>query len=374
MSSLPAGVAHLLNFTHLLRGAGFTFAPEQSIDFLYGVSLMGPRTLDDVRRAARATLALPPDRFAEFDAIFHAWAWGEDEILLLGDETQPVAPQKDFLTPRLPHKSESEEDGDLASSADHLGVRRFAQTQPALEKFSASLSAALPRRRSFRSMPTRSRGQVDLRRSMRSIIGSDGDIPHPVRRRRSPVQRKLLLLIDISGSMKLHTEDHLKLAHALVQNADHVEVLTLGTRLTHITLPLRVRDRTRALQGVAGAVADWDGGTRIGPSLLEMLKLPRFAAFARGACVIVLSDALERGSADDLCNAMRRLSLRAHRLSLCTPLAADPRFAPKTAALSRILPMLDDLVDGSSSTTVANFILRLARPARSTETLWRKAT
>jgi hypothetical protein len=363
-----------MNFTHRLRGAGFAFAPEQSIAFLQGIALMGPRTLDDIRRASRATLAPPPDRLAEFDAIFDAWAWGEEEVPLSSDETTSVMPQGDYLTPELSHKSEPVEGGDLASTADQLGVRRFMQVPLTLEKFSASLPAALPKRRSFRSVLTHSRGQVDLRRSLRSIVGSDGDIPHPARRRRSSVQRKLLVLIDISGSMKLHTEDHLKLAHALVQNADHVEVLTLGTRLTHITPPLRIRDRTMALQGVAGAVADWDGGTRIGPSLLEMLKLPRFAAFARGACVIVLSDALERGSADDLCNAMRRLSLRAHRLSLCTPLAADPRFSPSTSALSRILPILDDLVDGSSSATVANFILRLALPARPTGTLWRKAT
>ena len=58
--------------------------------------------------------------------------------------------------------------------------------------------------------------------------------------------RKLLLLIDVSGSMKLYTADYLKLAHAAVQGADSAEVFTFGTRLTRVTSALRVRDREGA--------------------------------------------------------------------------------------------------------------------------------
>ena len=60
---------------------------------------------------------------------------------------------------------------------------------------------------------------------------------------------------------------------------------------------------------------------------------------------------------------MRRLGARAFRLSLATPLAGDPRFSPKTAALQAILPCLDDLVDGSSLSGLADFMLTLGRAA-----------
>ncbi|TIP31671.1 MAG: VWA domain-containing protein, partial [Mesorhizobium sp.] len=76
--------------------------------------------------------------------------------------------------------------------------------------------------------------------------------------------------------------------------------------------------------------------------------------------VVVLSDALERGDHCDLETAMRRLSARAFRLSLASPLAGDPRFRPETAALRAILPVLDDLVDGSSVGSLTDFILSLA--------------
>ena len=152
------------------------------------------------------------------------------------------------------------------------------------------------------------------------------------------------------------------------------EVFALGTRLTRITAALRIADRERALARAAEAVEDWDGGTRIGPALLALFSVPRFAAFARGAAVVVLSDGLERGDHGEMEQAFRRLKGRAFRLSLLTPLAADSRFRPHTAALARVLPHLDDLADGSDIEAVADFMLSLAKPARRASDVWREAS
>src|SRR5690606_22229107 len=141
----------------------------------------------------------------------------------------------------------------------------------------------------------------------------------------------LLLIVDISGSMREHTDGLLALAHAAVQAAPRTEVFTIGTRLSRITPSLRVRDRTLALARAAAAVDDWNGGTRIGPTLQAFLGVSRFVALARGAVIVIASDGLERGDHADFESAMRRLAALAHRLSLATPLASDPRFRPETA-------------------------------------------
>ncbi|RUV11503.1 VWA domain-containing protein, partial [Mesorhizobium sp. M7A.T.Ca.TU.009.01.3.1] len=255
-----------------------------------------------------------------------------------------------------------------------LSTRDFQRDDDRLTAFRRKLSTALPARRSFRTVRTHSRGKLDLRRSLREIVSADGDVPSPLLRRRQTVPRKLLLLIDLSGSMKLHTADYLKLAHAAVQGADRAEIFTFGTRLTRITTALRIRDRDQALARAATQVDDWDGGTRMGPTLLAFLSVPRFSSFARGATVVILSDALERGDHGELETAMRRLSARAFRLSLATPLAGDPRFRPATAALRAILPDLDDLVDGSSVKSLTDFILSLARPAPAAATIWKRVS
>ncbi|RWL43727.1 MAG: VWA domain-containing protein [Mesorhizobium sp.] len=371
--NLSPAAAPFLGFARLLRDHAFAIAPEQTISFMQAVTLLGPRSMNDIREAALATLAPPPDRRGEFEAHFRAYFYGDARPSIEGEEDDETRVKDDRGTREEEDRADRQEKGgELSSALEQLASRDF--RRDGLSQFRRKLAATLPARRSFRTTRTRSRGTLDLRRSLSEIVSADGDIPSPLLRRRQTVARKLLLLIDVSGSMKLHTADYLKLAHAAVQGADRAEVFTFGTRLTRITSALRIRDREQALARAAALVDDWDGGTRMGPTLLAFLSVPRFSAFVRGACVVILSDGLERGSHAELEIAMRRLSARAFRLSLATPLAGDSRFRPATAALRAILPVLDDLVDGSSVDSLTDFILSLARPAPAAKTVWKRVS
>ena len=147
---------------------------------------------------------------------------------------------------------------------------------------------------------------ADLRRTLRDSVRNDGEVLRLGRLRRRARPRKLLLLIDVSGSMKARTEENMKLAHALVQAVDHVEVFTFGTRLTRVTRPLRLKRREQALNAAAHLVSDWDGGTRIGDALQAFLAVPRFGGYARGAAVVIVSDGLERGDVSALARRRRK--------------------------------------------------------------------
>jgi uncharacterized protein with von Willebrand factor type A (vWA) domain len=159
--------------------------------------------------------------------------------------------------------------------------------------------------------------------------------------------------------MKARTEDNMRLAHALVQATANIEVFTFGTRLTRVTRALRVKRREQALNAAAHLVSDWDGGTRIGEALQAFLAVPRFAGYARGAVVVVISDGLERGDPAGLRDAVAKLSRRAWRLSWLTPLATSPGFVPQTEALIAIAPLVDEVVDGGSSSAIVSHLLSL---------------
>ncbi|MFC3208353.1 vWA domain-containing protein [Aquamicrobium soli] len=372
---LPRAASPFLGFGRLLRRFGFAVAPEQVAAFMQAVTLLGPRSMVDIHEAALATLAPQPDRRGEFEALFRAWFHGEEAVTIDGESEEETQVRDDGgAREQQGEELREEEGGELSSAIERLSLREFRRDGDTLVAFGRALPAALPVRRSFRTTRAKSRGAFDLRRSLREIVRADGDLPCPRLRRRQSVPRRLLLLIDVSGSMKIHTADYLKLAHAVVQGASQAEVLTFGTRLTRITPALRIREREAALARAASQVDDWDGGTRIGPTLLAFLSVPRFSAFARGAAVVILSDALERGDHAEMETAVRRLGQRAFRLSLCTPLAGDERFQPRTAALQAILPLLDDLKDGSSIAALTDFILSLGRPAPAAETIWRRAS
>lgn len=94
------------------------------------------------------------------------------------------------------------------------------------------------------------------------------------------------------------------------------------------------------------------------------LSVPRFAAFARGAFVIVLSDGLERGDPDALVSAMARLRGLAQHILWLNPLAGDPDFQPQTAAMQAVLPFLDHMADGGTEQALAREILAFGRAAR----------
>ena len=364
---LPRAARVFISFVGLLRANGFSVAPEQTVAFLAGIELLGPRSLEHVRQAGIATLAPPPERRASFDRLFDIHFSGNEAIERAdGEDEEIVRLQEDGGgADEPPLADEANESGLAAARAEALVERRFAQpsTSEALRRLSREAPARLPKRRGHRRMRTRRGPFADLRRTLRESVRNDGEVLRLARLRRRLRPRKLLLLIDVSGSMKVRTEENMKLAHALLQAVQAAEVFTFGTRLTRVTRPLRLKRREQALNAASHLVSDWDGGTRIGDALQAFLAVPRFGGYARGAAVIIISDGLERGDVSTLRDAVAKLSRRAWRVSWLTPLASGTDFRPQTEALIAIQRFVDDLVDGGSSTAVVSHLLSLGRRA-----------
>ncbi len=362
---IPA-LAPFLAFPPALRQAGLSAAPEQAQSFLAAVGLLGPATFSDIRRAAHAIFGPGPERRPEFDAIFDGVFLGR--VFAAPAEGKPEDLPQSFDAGDLGQLPEPEDDEPSGADAT-LAERLFARALMAgdegrmLRAFSRALSARLPRRRARRTTAGKGR-HPDAPRAFREMLRRDGEISHLPTRRRITRQRRVLMLIDVSGSMKAGTDGAFRVAHALVRGGDRVEVFTLGTRLTRVTRALRHPNREQALALAAGLVADWDGGTRLGEALAVFLSVPRFASFARGALAVMLSDGLERGGPEALISAMSRLDGLAWSTLWLSPLAADPAYRPETGAMRAILPVIDRLGDGAAPVAIAREILRFSKGAK----------
>lgn len=360
---VPGAVRPLIGFPVLLREHGFAIAPEQIVSFLQAVELLGPRSIEHVRKAAVATLAPSPEQRARFDALFDLHFLGavgepgEDEWQ--ADDEMQV--QDDIGTEEILVGEEINETGQAATSAEALAIRalRVPDDAEILRRFGSALPDAMPRRRGYRHRAARRGKGIDLARSLRAAMRNEGEVMNLKRLRRTTRPRPVLLLIDVSGSMKQRSDAHLALAHEIVHAMPRVEVFTFGTRLTRLTRAMRLRNREQALAEASGLVADWDGGTRIGDALEAFLAVPRFAGYARGANVIVLSDGLERGEPTTMIRAVHRLAARAFRIDWFTPLAVDPAYRPETEALHAIRPLLASLGDASSTSRLCRAILAI---------------
>ncbi len=183
---------------------------------------------------------------------------------------------------------------------------------------------------------------------MRAALRSEGE---PLRRHyRTPAtrHRRLVLLLDVSGSMEPYARALLRFVQAAVAGRRRVEAFALGTRLTRLTRELGSRDPDRALRQAAGRVEDWSGGTRLGDGLRHFNDEWGVRGMARGAVVVILSDGWDRGDPAALAEEMQRLGRVAYRIVWVNPLKVTPGYAPLARGMAAALPYVDRFVEGHS--------------------------
>jgi uncharacterized protein len=344
----------LRDFLVDLRAAGLAVPVPKQRDFLRAVASVPPRDSGHLYWIAHTTLVSSVADTDVFDPVFARW-FGDGAVPVAEVEEPPGEEDRgggaDDGAP--PDQATREGDGTTASWSSVDRQARVADDD--LAKVARLLPRAVPTIRSRRRRPARRGDRLDLRRVHREAWRTGGEVVRLRWRAHPRRQRPVLLLVDVSGSMKQHSAAYLRFAHAVVATCDRAEVFTFGTRLTHVTPALRARDAGAA---VADLVRDADGGTRIGPSLQAFLANPRHLRMARGALVIVASDGLERGDCEPFTRAVRRLALLGHRLVWWSPLARDPAYRPVTRGMAAVVPHLDVLAGVDDLTSAYEQLLK----------------
>lgn len=342
----------LVGFAEALRHAGTAVTADRTQTFLRAVASLDAGRTADVYWAGRATLCAGPDDRVRFDEVFTTWFGGD---LPAGRRTRNQPPTT--VRASLDQEGDSgaghgETLAAAASAAEVLRHRDVADLSHAERAELARLFDTLRVRPAMRRSTRRRRahtGEIDARRTLRAQLRHVGEPARVLHRRRRPRPRRVVLLIDVSGSMAPYTDALLRLAHVMTRSAPAgTEVFTVGTRLTHVTRALRHRDVERALLRAGEAVPDWSGGTRLGEVLKVFLDRWGQRGTARRAVVVVCSDGWERGDATLLAQQVARMSRLAHRVIWLNPHRGKLGYQPVQAGIAAALPYVDDLVAGHS--------------------------
>jgi uncharacterized protein with von Willebrand factor type A (vWA) domain len=346
----------LLGFARALRAAGVGVSAERVQAFLRAVDVLRVGARADVYWAGLLTLCGDRDDLERYERVFGAYfGTGAPSASV----PRPTPPARLRLTVREARDGRRGADRDqhegppvatLASSLDVLRHRDVADLGAAereqLRRLLAAFALRGQTRRTARRHPAR-RGAVDPQRTVRELLRRGGEPAMLRHRTRAERPRRVVLLVDVSGSMAPYADALLRFAHAAVRGT-RTEVFTIGTRLTRVTRELSHRDPDVAMAALAAAVPDWRGGTRLGELLREFLNRWGQRGMARGAVVVLLSDGWERGDPELLAAGMRRLHRLAHRVIWANPRKARPGYAPLAAGMAAALPSVDAFVEGHS--------------------------
>jgi uncharacterized protein len=319
---VPEEVARLVAFARALRDEGVPADPARVIEFCRAASLLGPQ---DLYWAGRLTLCSCEADIDLYDRVY--WAELDDPP----SRTRVVAVVEQELA--------------LASERELLRTKSFAEMTDAELAAVAALMHELrltpPLRRTRRRERARA-GAPDLRRTLRRSFRTGGEPVERAWRRRRRKPRRLVLLLDVSGSMADYSRALLLFAHAAIRADAHWEAFCFGTRLTRLTKALASADADDALRRASAEVFDWSGGTRIGDAVNGLIA----TQLTRGAVVVICSDGLDVGDPERLREAMARLGRLAHRVVWLNPLKEDPAYTPLARGMQAALPHVDAFLGG----------------------------
>lgn len=355
-----------VSFTRILRGAGLTVPLDTVFACQTALDAVGLNDRELVYWSTRATLLRRPEDIEVFDRAFKVF-WDRKRVVI---DMLPHTETETFTVGIDDGSDDAGANDDSAEPTEPPDIMlRFSATEVLRAKDFARYSedeladayrmmttlrlVGAPRRSRRLVAAKQRRGKPDLRRTVRAALRAGGE---PVTwRYRSPGerQRRLILLLDISGSMEPYARALLRFVHAAVVGRQKVEVFTLGTRLTRVTRELSSRDPDRALASAANSVQDWSGGTRLGDGLRAFNDAWGVRGMARGATVVIMSDGWDRGSPEVLGEQMARLHRVAYQTVWVNPLKFTPGYAPLARGMAAALPYVDDFIEGHSVDAMA---------------------
>jgi uncharacterized protein len=344
---------HVVVFGRVLREAGLEVGPGRVGDALKGLDAIELGRQEDVYWTLRQTLVSRREDLEAFDRAFDAWFLG-GAARPLPRRTEPPRRAGARRKGGAPGPGPELDGGEVQigswSGEELLRSKDFAAMTP--EEFARArrliqrIAVARPRRRS-RRLRRDPRGTVlDVRGLVRTSLATGGDPVVRTFRSRARTPRKLILILDVSGSMESYARPLLLYLHAARGSGRRVETFAFGTRLTRLTRELGARDPEAALAAAAKRVVDWSGGTRIGLSLKAFNDEWGRRALTRGAVVVILSDGCERGDPGLVEHEMERLALQAFAVVWVNPLKGDAAFQPLAGGMRAALPHVDRLLAG----------------------------
>lgn len=346
----------IVEFCRFARANGLIVGVKESLDALRAVEAIGIADPERFKFALRAVMCSSKADWELFEDIFEDY-WSiqprnsrfkrqqtTKSFLEISSQLQgsnlPLTGQSDTAP------VEGEGKSVLGATAhDRLKKTDFSQITHTdlaeLERISARLLEQMSLRLSRRIKTIAAQGKINLRRTIRHGISHGGDLIELYFRGRKLQQLKLVIVLDVSGSMNPYSIFFVRFAYALQKYFKRVDTFLFSTQLTEITSLLRARHLRDALESLAGHAAGWSGGTKIGDSLHQLNLQHGRRLFSRDTVFMILSDGWDTGEPEMLAGELAAIQRRVRKLIWLNPLLGMSNYQPITRGMSAAMPFID---------------------------------
>ena len=229
------------------------------------------------------------------------------------------------------------------------------------EKLAYRLAVAMRYRLSRRYKAAHRGSKLDLRRTIRRNIHYGGEPLNLVHRARPDRPVRIVVLLDVSGSMKLYSRFFLQFVKGLVSEWIDTDAYLFHTKLVRVTDTLREKDAMKAMSRLALMAEGFGGGTRLGESLKIFNDSYAKRALNSRTVLMILSDGYDTGAPDVMAGELKRLKKRVRRIVWLNPVLGWRDYEPITRAMALALPFIDHFCAANTLESLAEIENDIAR-------------
>lgn len=183
--------------------------------------------------------------------------------------------------------------------------------------------------------------RINFRNTLRLAMKSGGEPFKLTYLQSRPARPRIVIIIDVSGSMQEYAHLFLTIAWAFMHASARVEVFVFSTTIKRIT-PLLA---TTFIRGIPlEKLVELKGGTRIGFSLARLNE--QYASLLRKQTIVfIFSDGFDTGDMYVLRQAMDQLVYKVARVIWCNPLLGEEEYEPISMGMQTVLAYTNYFVD-----------------------------
>ncbi|TAE33004.1 MAG: VWA domain-containing protein [Cytophagales bacterium] len=345
----------IVAFAQFVRSHGLNVGIQETQDALLaaGTGLLASRL--ELKNALKALFCTSPEERLIYDRLFGLY-WDTNPIDLRENKnkttTQGAVLKKTNTTlvllgsGKTPDTFKEAKTVSGANETELLRKTDFTKVSEVearkLEEIAQRLFREIAMRLRRRMKESKTNGNVNLRRTIRRSLPYGGEPLDLFRRARKPKKQRLIVLLDVSGSMDKYSFFLLRFIVALREHFRQLEAFVFSTTLIRISKAIQCNQIDTVLDLMNQQANNWSGGTKIGECLEVFYDTYSKRTLNGSPTVIILSDGLETGSPEKLGEQMQRIHRRAKKVVWLNPLKGMTGYEPIARGMAAALPSVDE--------------------------------